>query len=91
MELRVNLIVDVVSYSGVEKLKYLGCVINNINCGEVEIKSRIKGALRSAPALYSVLVYKIIRRKTKLCVFRTVKPRLRKYSTSFVNYINTQV
>lgn len=62
LEQRENLIKDDVSYRGVEKIKYLGLVINDSNSKEEVIESRVEeGTSRFAAALHRGLVFKIMR------------------------------
>ncbi|KAI5639582.1 reverse transcriptase (RNA-dependent DNA polymerase) domain-containing protein [Phthorimaea operculella] len=69
---RNNLIVNGTSYKGVDKFKYLGCTVTDTNQREDEINIRIQNALRCSAALHKVLTSKLISRRTKVRIYKTV-------------------
>ncbi|KAI5635541.1 hypothetical protein NE865_11715 [Phthorimaea operculella] len=69
---RKDLYVDGTTYKGVDKFKYLGCTVTDTNQRNEEIDIRIQNALRCSAALHKVLVSKLISRKTKIRVYKTV-------------------
>ncbi|KAI5635421.1 guanylate kinase domain-containing protein [Phthorimaea operculella] len=69
---RKDLHVDGTTYKGVDKFKYLGCTVTDTNQRNEEIDIRIQNALRCSAALHKVLVSKLISRKTKIRVYKTV-------------------
>ncbi|XP_013173707.1 PREDICTED: uncharacterized protein LOC106122315 [Papilio xuthus] len=52
--------------------KYLGCTITDTNTREEEINIRIHNALRCSAALHQVLVSKLLSRRTKIRIYKTV-------------------
>lgn len=68
LESRQYLTVDDFTYGCVEKFKYLDCVINDVNCREEEIASRIQEVIRCAAAFDRVPVSQIMSQKTKIIV-----------------------
>ncbi|CAG9135779.1 unnamed protein product [Plutella xylostella] len=71
-EVRKNLQVGETAYKGVAKFKYLGCTITDTNTREQEIDIRVQNALRCSAALHKVLVSKLLSRKTKIRIYKTV-------------------
>ncbi|KAJ0179056.1 hypothetical protein K1T71_005831 [Dendrolimus kikuchii] len=67
-----NLHVGDTLYKGASKFKYLGCTITDTNSREEEIHIRVQNALRCSAALHKVLVSRLLSRKTKIRVYKTV-------------------
>ncbi|KAI5646743.1 hypothetical protein NE865_00998 [Phthorimaea operculella] len=69
---RADLHVGGTVYKGVAKFKYLGCTVTDMNTREEEIDIRIQNALRCSAALHKVLVSKLLSRRTKIRIYKTV-------------------
>lgn len=69
---RKDLVVEGTTYKGVEKFKYLGCTVTDTNERHEEIDIRIHNALRCSAALHQILVSKLISRRTKIRIYKTV-------------------
>lgn len=74
---RADLTVGTTTYKGVDRFKYLGCIVTDTNHRAEEIDVRIQNALRCSEALHRVLVSKLISRPTKIRVYKTdIRPIL---------------
>ncbi|KAI5642211.1 reverse transcriptase (RNA-dependent DNA polymerase) domain-containing protein [Phthorimaea operculella] len=71
-ERRNDVSVNGVTYKGVSKFKYLGCTVTDTNQRQEEIDIRIQNALRCSAALHKILTSKLISRRTKIRVYKTV-------------------
>lgn len=69
---REDLVMGQTIYKGVDQFKYLGCTITDTNQRENEIDIRVQNALRCTAALHKILVSKLISRKTKIRIYKTV-------------------
>jgi hypothetical protein len=67
-----NLIIDDISIETVKEFCYLGVIINNKNSEEQDIKHRITKANRAYFDLNKVLASKIISRRTKIRIYKTI-------------------
>ena len=67
-----NLIIDNISIESVKEFCYLGVLINNRNEEEQEIKYRIMKANRAYFDLNKVLASKLISRRTKIRIYKTI-------------------
>lgn len=69
---REDLAVGNTIYKGVAKFRYLGCTVTDTNDREDEIEIRAQNTLRCSAALHSVLASKLLSRRTKIGIYKTV-------------------
>lgn len=74
---REDLVVGNTRFKGVAKFRYLGCTVTDTNDREDEIEIRIQNTLRCSAALHPVLSSKLLSRRTKIRIYKTlVRPIL---------------
>nr|XP_037874344.1 uncharacterized protein LOC119630097 [Bombyx mori] len=69
---REDIVVGNTRFKGVAKFRYLGCTVTDTNDREDEIEISVQNTLRCSAALHPVLSSKLLSRRTKIRIYKTV-------------------